>query len=218
MPALETDLEKKTFSSEDLSQLISDEMKKRLGITIEELNRAILKTLDSGLMLGGFDVTKDSFKKAEKTFLKTFLTFLAVRHYGNVSAIARASGKDRKTILILAKKVGVNFDSFRQDMMNPLDYLKKQVKQNIEVNFRNYEAFLSKDLASNFQKGIPDITDTLVSSFDMESLTLDAARDIFEKSFLQETMIVFKDVKTAAKAIGMNERTLYHKLQKYGLN
>ncbi|MBD3259106.1 hypothetical protein GF371_00580 [Candidatus Woesearchaeota archaeon] len=205
-------LEKITDRKEKIDPVVEKAMEKFLGATVKQVNDDISNRLIEGFI--DFDIDLNvKFKKAKEQFKHAFLIKLLQFTNGNISEAARIAGVDRRSIHRLISRFNIDISKLRQEPYYFREEKKEMyVKEVVEETLGRYDITkeysdkVDEETAKNISKKIPDVR-----------LTFDEAIDMFEKEYIKAALEKFKNIKVAAKEIGLRYETLHKKAKEFGL-
>ena len=205
-------LEKIAERKEKIDPVVEKAMEKFLGATVKQINDDISNRLIEGIIDFEIDLNV-KFKKAKEQFKHAFLIKLLQFTNGNVSEAARIADIDRRSIHRLISKFKIKIGELRKEPYYFREEKKEMhVKEIVEQTLgryditRQYADKVDEETAQNISKKIPDIR-----------LTFDEAIDMFEKEYIKAALEKFKNIKVAAKKIGLRYETLHKKAKELGL-
>ena len=203
---------------EKVEPLVEGLTQKYLGVTISELNKDITDKIEKNPLLS-YDInTVLPFKTAKKLFKKEFFTKLIKTHYGNVSAIAKILGIDRRSIHRTIKELNINIKQARQEMLRPDYYTKEAVDSILRKVLDNYKEIIHPEKFERIYKSVPALTKEIVQEMPEANLTLKEAEEEFEKVYLAKALQEHDNaLAETAKAIKLRYETLLRKLKKLGI-
>ena len=195
----------------NISSLVEGALKKHSKVDLPELKESITSNLEFRLF---FDIDfSKPFKDAKVIFLKKYFHDLLTLSLGNISLAAKKAHLHRRHLHRLINELDIKPDEHRKEMIKPSLYMKENVYNILEESFDKIQQSKKiKDVYSN----LDDISQILAQNIDNASY--DDAMDFFEKEFITHALKEneFNIAKTA-KALSMNERTLYRKINKLNI-
>ncbi|MBW3013298.1 hypothetical protein KY340_03760 [Candidatus Woesearchaeota archaeon] len=205
-------LEKITDRKEKIDPVVEKAMEKFLGATVKQVNEDISNRLIEGFIDFDIDLSV-KFKKAKEQFKHAYLIKLLQFTNGNISEAARIAGVDRRSIHRLISRFKIDITKLRKEPYYFREEKKEMyVKEVVEETLGRYDITkeyadkVDEETAKNISKKIPDVR-----------LTFDEAIDMFEREYIKAALEKFKNIKVAAKEIGIRYETLHKKAKELGL-
>lgn len=198
--------------------MIDEIMKKSIGITIKELSEDISDRVMENPLLDFIPDTSLSLKSARNLFRKHYIEKLLTCHYGDVTAVGRILGVDRRSVHRMVKELGINISKCRKAMLKP-EYIKKEaVSTAIGHVMKDYEEAVHPSKVRRLYKSASDITDSLLKELPFKFLTLKESDGFFERKFMKQLLEEVKwNLSKAAKRLGIRYETLIRKMKKLGV-
>ena len=195
--------------------VIDEAVKKFLGVRIEELKGEISDKILTSPLLGLPIHFELPFKQAKEQFKKDFMGKLLQTHHGNVSAVARITGINRRSIHRLVDKKKTK--KIRKDLFKPY-YLKQQEVENIiDTVLEDYKSVIREEKMEAMYAGVPSLSKDIVDALPDEEVTLKEAEEEFEKRYVQHHLQQGKNLQDVAKKIELRYETLVRKMKKLGI-
>lgn len=201
-----------------IKPLLDKAMQKSLGITVSEINSDISDKLLKTPLVDMVVDAKLSYKKAKDSFRRWFLIKMLMLNCGNVSAVAKKCGINRRSIHRMLSKYHININKLREELIKR-DYVKRTaISSMIEKTVKDYEQNLNPVKLEEFYKDVPSLSRQILDELPDETMTFKDAEIEFEKRYLRKILDTHKEnISTIAKKIGLRQETLYRKLKKLNL-
>ncbi len=213
MAEKETDKEHK-----DVEHIVSDAMRKALGVRISEISKDISGKLKKSPLLDFTINTKIKFKLAKKRFKQEYLRKLLRTSYGNISMVAKRAGVDRRSIHRIVKDAGIDVHKIREEMIKPYEVKQKAVGNIIEDVLEHYRTVIHPSKIEEVYKNVNNVSKDILDEIPDRQLSLKEAEEEFEKSYLSKALDENDGNATrTAKKIGLRYETLLRKLKSLGL-
>ena len=203
---------------EKVEPMLEESMHKLLGITISEFGKDISDRIEKNPLISYPIDISISFKAAKKLFKKEFLTRLLQSHYGNVSAVAKITGLNRRSIHRAVKELGINIKRVRKTMVKTELYQKEAVDSILKETLDHYKRVIRPSRLEKMYKNVDKISSDIVKELPTIELTWDEAEIEFEKAYIRKALKENKgNVSKTAKKIGLRYETLHRKIKKLGI-
>jgi DNA-binding NtrC family response regulator len=200
---------------EKVEPILEESMHKLLGITISEFGKDISDKIEKSPLISYPIDTSISFKAAKKLFKGEFLKRLLQSNYGNVSAVAKITGMNRRSIHRAIKELRINVDKVRKEMIRSQLYQKEAVDSILKETLDSYRQVIRPSRLEKMYKSVDRISSDIVKELPAIEMTWLEAETEFEKAFIKKALEENKGnvSKTAAK-IGLRYETLHRKMKK----
>ncbi|MFH2021213.1 MAG: helix-turn-helix domain-containing protein [archaeon] len=187
---------------------IVDLVLKKYSSEIPKLKESLSSNLEFRLFFN-IDLSKP-FKEAKKEFLKNYINDILTLSLGNISLAAKKANIHRRHFHRIIIELEVDPEFHKREMLKPDEYMKTYVQNILEETLAS---FREESKNSKVYSNLDDISVVIAQNID--SLSYDDALEIFEKEYIQRALKDNGyDIHRTAQAIGMNERTLYRKINK----
>ena len=203
---------------ERVEPLVEEAMHKFLGITISEFGRDISDKIEKNPLIS-YEINIDiSFKAAKKLFKKEFLTRLLQSHYGNVSAVAKIAGMDRRSVHRAIKEFRIDVKKVRKSMIKTEYYQREAVDTILKKTLDSYKQVIRPGRLEKMYKNVNKISKNIVKQLPPIEMEWKDAEKEFEKRYLEKALEENKgNISKTAKKIGLRYETLHRKLKKLNL-
>jgi transcriptional regulator of acetoin/glycerol metabolism len=198
--------------------LLDESMHKILGVTISEFGKDISDKIEKNPLIA-YDIDTDlEFKSAKKFFKKQFLTRMLQTHFGNISAVAKVTGMDRRSVHGAVKELGIKIKGIRRDMLKADYYRRVAVGGILKNTLDSYKTVIRPGKLENMYENVEKISSDIVKELPEIDMSWDSAERMFEKAYFQKALKENKgNVSKTARKIGLRYETLHRKLKKLGL-
>lgn len=203
---------------EKVKPIVDEAMHRFLGMTVNEISGDISDKLKKSPLLE-FEVdTSLSFKKAKDLFRRQYIIRLLQTHYGNISIVAKVAGLDRRSIHRLIRRLKIDSERFRKDLMKP-EYVRQEVVATmIEHTLDEYKEIINPKKLEEAYKNVPDLSKDIVKELPEAPLTLKDAEREFEKKYLEVVLSENKgNISQTARQIKLRYETLHRKMKELGM-
>lgn len=198
--------------------LLEESMHKILGVTISEFGKDISDKIEKNPLIA-YDIDPAvPFKAAKKLFKKQFLTRMLQTNFGNISAVAKKTGLDRRSVHRAIKELDINIKNIRKEMIKADYYRKEAVDSILKETLDNYRQVIRPSRLEKMYRNVDRISGDIVKELPTIEMTWDEAEREFEKAYIAKALKENKGniSKTAAK-IGLRYETLHRKMKKLGI-
>ncbi|MBD3310093.1 hypothetical protein GF351_02645 [Candidatus Woesearchaeota archaeon] len=203
---------------EKVKPMVDEAMHKFLGVTIREISGDISDSLKRSPLLDFEIDTSLPFRKAKDMFRRQYIVRLLRTHYGNISAVAKISGLDRRSIHRLIKGLNIDAERFRKHLQKPEYVRQEAVSSMIEHTLDEYRSVLNPKKLEEVYKQVPDLSRDIVKELPESPLTLKQAERRFEKNYISKALEENNgNVSKTARKIGLRYETLHRKLKELGV-
>ena len=203
---------------EKVEPLVEDAMHKFLGITISEIGKDISDKIEKNPLISYLIDVSIPFKAAKKLFKKEFLTRLIRSHLGNVSAVARISGMDRRSVHRAIKELGIDIRKTRKDLLSTKFYQKMAVDEILKSTFDDYRQIIRPAKLEKMYQGADKLSSDIIKELPPIEMSWKQAERIFEKLYLKKALKENKgNISKTAKKIGLRFESLHRKMKKIGI-
>lgn len=203
---------------EKVEPIVDDAMHKFLGITIEEMRGEISDKIEKNRLISYNIDTSLDFKLAKKMFKREFLKRLLQTHLGNITAVAKVSGLDRRTIHRDIKQLNIDIKKMRDDLVQTKYYQKEAVYGILRQTLDDYKEVINPGKLEKMYKNADLLSERIVDQLPSIDMTWSDAEKEFEKTYLTKALSEnnFNITKTA-EDIGLRYETLHRKIKHLGL-
>jgi len=210
------DLEK--IMKEKVKPIIDEAISSSIGIKISELSKDLTKKLRNPY----FDFIVDAnipFKEAKKLFKKMYVERLLSFHFGDVSAVARAAGVDRRSVHRIIKETGIDVNYHRKMMLKPQYAKSMQISSIIEGIIKNYEEIINPKKISIIYESVPKLSNDILNELPVQDYLLKDAETDFEREYFKKALEQnnWNKPRTAGK-VGLRYETLHRKMRELRIN
>ncbi|MEE9525736.1 MAG: helix-turn-helix domain-containing protein [Candidatus Woesearchaeota archaeon] len=198
--------------------LLEESMHKILGVTISEFGKDISDNIEKNPLIA-YDIdTSLGFKSAKKLFKKQFLTRMLQTHFGNISAVAKITGLDRRSIHRSVKELNIGIKGIRRDMIKADYYRREAVGGILKDTLNSYKSVIRPGKLEDMYENVDELSSDIVKELPTIEMSWDSAERMFEIAYLEKALKESKgNVSKAARKIGIRYETLHRKLKKLGL-
>jgi len=202
----------------EVEPLLDKSMHKLLGVTISEFGKDISDKIEKNPLIA-YDIdTSLKFKTAKKMFKKQFLTRMLRIHFGNVSAVAKATGLNRRSVHRAINKLNIKVDKIRKDMLKSDYYRKEAVEGILKDTLDDYKSVIRPSRLENMYENVDKLSSDIIKKLPAIEMSWDEAENMFEIAYLKKALKENKgNVSKTARKIGIRYETLHRKLKKLGL-
>lgn len=198
--------------------LIEEAMHKFLGVTISELGKDITDKIERNPLISYEINTAIGFKAAKKVFKKEFLTRLLQSNFGNVSAVAKIAGMDRRSVHRAIKEFGIDIKKVRKEMIKTKYYQREAVDAILKDTLDSYKQIIRPGRLERLYKNVDKLSKDIIKQLPPVEMSWEEAEKEFEKRYLEKALEENKgNVSKTARKIGLRYETLHRKLKKLGV-
>ncbi len=198
--------------------LIERTIKKYIGVSIKELNKDITDRLRKNPLLEFEIDTSVPLKKARMRFRKAYLERLLKTNFGDVTAVARICGVDRKTIHRMIGELKINIRKCREAMLNPRYVKKEALSSAIEDTIKTYEGVLHPQKISEVYKGLDELSSNIMKELSLDFVPLKEAEHEFERKYIGKALKESdNNISRAARKMKVRFETLHRKMKELGI-
>ncbi|MBR9691675.1 hypothetical protein GOV06_02720 [Candidatus Woesearchaeota archaeon] len=210
------DLEK--VLKKKVEPLLEESMHKILGVTISEFGKDITDSIEKNPLIA-YDIDiRLGFKAAKKLFKKQFLTRMLQTNFGNISAVAKVTELDRRSVHRAVKELGIGIKGIRRDMIKADYYRREAVGEILKGTLDSYKTVIRPGKLENMYENVDKISFDIVKELPAIEMSWDAAEKMFEIQYFEKALKENKgNVSRTARRIGLRYETLHRKLKKLGL-
>ena len=200
---------------EKVEPLVNEAMQKFLGVTIKELPGEITDKIEKNPLISYGITTDVRFKTAKKLFKAEFLKRLLQSHYGNVSAVAKIAGLDRRSIHRDIKEMKIDIKKMRKEMLKTEYYRKEAVDNILRSTLDDYKAVINPQRLEKLYKDVDRLSGEIAHELPAVEMAWDDAEMEFEKEYFKKALEENDgNISKTAKKIGIRYETLHRKLKK----
>ena len=198
--------------------LLEESMHKILGVTISEFGKDISDKIEKNPLIA-YDIdTRLGFKAAKKLFKKQFLTRMLQTNFGNISAVAKVTGLDRRSVHRSIKELGVGIKKIRREMIKADYYRKEAVGGILKDTLENYKTIIRPGKLGDMYENVDKLSSDIVKELPAIEMTWNDAERMFEIQYFEKALKENKgNLSKTARKIGLRYETLHRKLKKLGL-
>ncbi|MBD3355030.1 hypothetical protein GF361_03520 [Candidatus Woesearchaeota archaeon] len=202
----------------EVEPFLDESMHKLLGVTISDFGKDITDKIERNPLIA-YDIdTSLNFKTAKKMFKKQFLKRMLQIHFGNVSAVAKATGLNRRSVHRAIKKLNIKVDKIRKEMLKSDYYRKEAVEGILKDTLDDYKAIIRPSRLENMYENVDKLSSDIIKKLPAIEMSWDSAEKMFEKAYLEKALKENKgNVSKTARKIGLRYETLHRKLKRLGL-
>lgn len=197
--------------------MIDEAVAKSVGIKVEELSKNLTKKLENPYFHFMVD-TSISFKEAKKLFKKMYVERMLGFYFGDVSAVARAAGIDRRSIHRIIKETRIDVAAYRKMMLRP-EYVREiKISSLIEGAVKEYEDVLNPKKLSLIYSIVPKLSEDILKELPVQEYSLKEAEEDFERNYLTQALKENNwGQAAAARKIGLRYETLHRKVRELSI-
>jgi len=196
-----------------IKPIIDDTTEKYMSITIDKLSDDITSKLRNTPLID-IEVNVTGYKVAKNNFKKAFLRKLLLLHYGNISEVARVTGKNRRSIHRLIKRFGINVKRIKKELIRPYDIKLSNVSSTISNVLNNYKRVIHPSRLEDMYNSMGAISENILKELPEPMLSFKQAQIEFEKRFFSKALKENKyNLSKTSKKIGLRQETLNRKLR-----
>ncbi|RME54961.1 hypothetical protein D6777_02120 [Candidatus Woesearchaeota archaeon] len=209
---MKKDLE--NFIETEIEPVIEKTIQKFLGVTIKELNKDITDKLKKNPLVEIHVPKGLTLKNAKRIFRKAFIERLLKSHFGDVTAVARICGVDRKTIHRMINELGIDINVCRKALLKP-EYVKKEaLNYVIEESLKSYDKVLHPEKLSTIYKNVDELSRQILNEYNFSWPTLKEAEKEFEKEYITNELKENNwKLTITAKKLNIRYETLHRKIK-----
>ena len=198
--------------------LLDESMHKILGVTISEFGKDISDRIERNPLIA-YDIdVAVPFKAAKKLFKKQFLTRMLQTNFGNISAVAKVTGLDRRSVHRAIKELSIGIKGIRRDMIKADYYRREAVGEILKGTLDTYKTVIRPGKLEDMYENVDKISSDIVKELPAIEMSWDEAEKMFEIQYFDKALKENKDnVSRTARKIGLRYETLHRKLKKLGL-
>jgi len=213
---MDNDLEK--VVKEKIKPLIEESTTRYLGVNIEKLSDDITAKLDRSSLIDLEVDTRLPYKEAKNKFKKSFLTKLLLLNLGNVSTVAKITGKNRRSIHRLIRRFGINIKKIKKELIRPYDMKLSAMSSIIGHVLDDYKSVLHPDRLDNMYANVSSLSEGILKEMPQPRMTFEEAQKEFEKRYFEKALKENShNFAKTAKHIGLRYETLNRKLRKLNM-
>ena len=161
---------------------------KRHGITISELNKTLVQSLENRLTNPVLPLMK--FKDAKKALQRAYFSELLTLNLGNISKAAQQANLNRRHIHRICTELEIDVDKIRDTMIKPSYYMTESVQEIIEENVDNFKEEIKPNKLVEIYTNLGEISKAVAQSIDTEIPTYEEVIESFEKEYFEA---IFKE-------------------------
>ncbi len=192
--------------------LIESVTKKAMGVSIAELNKSLLDTLDKPFL--DFEVHDDlPYKQAKALFRKQFISKLIQTHFGNISDVADKIGLDRRSIHREINTLKIDVKRLRQELLQPKHYERLIAENRFKETLDQYKEVIREEKLMHLYDYVHNLSDDVLNEIKPAQMTLSDAEDIWEHRYFEKALLAHKTVAATAKALGLAKETVQRKMK-----
>jgi transcriptional regulator with GAF, ATPase, and Fis domain len=198
--------------------IIDEAMHKYLGITVSEVSEEISDKIEKSPLLSYEINTALSFKAAKKLFKKEFLTRMLQSHYGNVAAVARITGLNRRSVHRAIIEFRISVSAIRKEMRR-MDYTRREAVDSIlKKTLDKYRKIIRPSRLESMYRHVDKLSEEIVNELPAIDMTWKQAEREFEKAFIKKALEESSwSIAKAAKKIRLRYETLHRKIKSLGI-
>jgi len=198
--------------------IIDEAMHKYLGITVSEVSDEISDKIEKSPLLSYEINTSLSFKAAKKLFKREFIARMLQAHYGNVAAVARITGLNRRSIHRAIIEFKINIKTIRREMRR-MDYTRREAIDSIlKKTLDKYKKIIRPSKLESMYKNVDKLSEDIVKELPAVDMTWKQAEREFEKAFIKKALEENKfNIAKTAKKIKLRYETLHRKIKNLGI-
>ncbi len=198
---------------------IVDEATERfLGINIGRLSDDITSKLNRSSLLDISVNTSLGYKAAKKQFKKAFLTKILLLSLGNISEVAKITGKNRRSIHRMINEFSINIKKIKKELIRPYDIRVSTMNTIIENVLADYKTIIHPDKLRQLYLNVSTISGDIIREIPQPMMTFKEAETVFDRRYLKSALAENDyNVSKTARKIELRYETLYRKLRRIGL-
>jgi DNA-binding NtrC family response regulator len=198
--------------------IVDEATERYLGAPLDRLSDDITARLTQSSIFE-FDIDINlPYVQAKRAFRKAFVTRLLLLSLGNLSEVARITGKNRRSVHRMVRQYGINVRKIKRDLIRPYDLKISVINSLIEKVLQNYQSELGKARLQDFYQHLPNISDEILREMPEPRITMKEALTEFDRIYFTKVLQMNgRNITRTAKEIGIRYETLSRKLRSLGL-
>ena len=194
-----------------LNAILEENIKRKLGVSIKELNKSLISSLENRL---SSSILLTIYKDAKKAFQKAYFEELLTFNHGNISKAARIANLNRRQIHRICIDAGVEVREIRREMLKPYYYLKQNIEDITEQKINEFRNEIKPERLTKIYKNIPQFSQNIIEFIDEKTQSYEEALETFEKRYFEQVLETAKgNTLKAAEIAGISERSIVRKIK-----
>jgi len=212
----QTDLERVIV--DEVKPLVDEATQKFIGVNIGKLSDDITSKLNrSSLMDIEIDTTLN-YRQARKKFRRAFLTKLLLLNYGNISEVAKKTGKSRRSIHRMIKTLHINVRKIKRELLRPYEIRLSRINTIIGTVLDQYKTVVHPDRLRDMYHNVSSLSEDILKRLPHPDMTFKEAETEFEQRYFKSMLAENdKNISRTARKIGLRYETLQRKLKALGM-
>jgi DNA-binding NtrC family response regulator len=198
--------------------IVDEATERYMGAYVPKLSDDITSRL-SRTSIFEFDVDPTiPYRAAKRAFKKAFITRLLLFSLGNISEVARITGKDRRSIHRMVIQFGINVRKIKRDLIRPYEIKLSTINTLIEDVLDKHRETLDGPGLREFYRHVPDLSDNILKEIPEPRISLREAQREFDMIYFRKALDANgSSISRTARVIGIRYETLSRKLRGLGL-
>ena len=133
---------------------------------------------------------------------------------GNISLAAKKARVHRRHLHRIINQLELDPEEHKRELIKPKQYMKDYVSDIVEETLDDFE---QTEKIKNIYSNLDDISQVIAEH--IKNMSYEEALELFEKEYIEKALKENQyNVQKTAESIGINERTLYRKINKLGIS
>jgi len=194
--------------------IIDEVTEKHMGVSIDKLSEDITSRLDRTALIDIEVDTRLPYKVAKRKFKKRFLTKLLLLNLGNISEVARITGKNRRSIHRLIRTLSINIKKIKKELIRPYDMRLESMSHMIENALHPYQSIVHPTRMETMYANIHNLSEDILKEMPQQTMSFEQAQLDFEHRYFIKTLNENNhNIAKTAKKIKLRYETLLRKLR-----
>ncbi|MDO8661281.1 MAG: helix-turn-helix domain-containing protein [Candidatus Woesearchaeota archaeon] len=203
---------------EKIRPFIADALHKFLGVKVAELESELSDKIKQTSLWEWLVDTSLPYREAKRNFRKGYVSWLFQTRFGNIAAVSRLLGIDRRTGHRLVRALRIPITGFRKELHGAQYVRAESVKDAIQSVLEQYKTVLHPEKIKALYAHVPTMSKSLAKELPEQPLSLKDAELEFERKYFATVLVQCQNnVSLASKRAGIRYETLHRKLTKLGL-
>ncbi len=203
---------------EKIRPFVADALHKFLGVRVAELESELSDRIKQTSLWEWLVDASLPYREAKRNFRRGYVSWLFQTRFGNIAAVSRLLGIDRRTGHRLVRALRIPITGFRKELHGEHYVRAESVKDAIQGVLEQYKTVLHPEKIKALYAHVPTMSKFLAKELPEQPLSLKAAELEFERKYFATILKKYSsNVSQAAKHARIRYETLHRKLTKLGL-
>ncbi len=204
---------------EKIRPFVEEALHKFLGVRVTELESELSDKIKRTSLWEWLVDTSLPYREAKRNFRRGYVSWLLQTRFGNIAAVSRLLGVNRRTGHRLVRSLRIPIAGFREVLHGEQYVRTEAVKDAIQGVLDQYKNVLHPEKIKALYEHVPLMSKSLARELPEQPISLKDAEFEFERKYFVAVVSGCKgNLSLAALRARIRYETLHRKLKKLGLN